>query len=62
MIIYQQPQNNSVLRTILHFEHNTALLNQSSYCLCYLTNGSMDKERWRRLPDVGEEEIAGEEG
>lgn len=61
MIIYQQPENNSVLRTILHFGP-TALLNQASYCLCYVTNGSMDKESWRRLPDVGEKEIAGEEG
>jgi len=40
VITHQQPQNNSVLRTIWQLEHNTVLLNQSSYCLHYLTKGS----------------------
>jgi len=62
MITYQQPQNNFVLRTIWQFEHNTALLNQSSYCLHYLTKGSMDKEGSRCLPGIGGKTIAGEVG
>jgi len=61
-VITQQSQNNSVPRTIWQFEHNTALLNQSSYCLHYLTKGSMDKEGSKWLPDIGGKAIAGEEG